>query len=493
MQTRIIKYIAVVIAVMTVTGCKKFVESGDVNVNPNKPADATLNTLLPAVENATANAHFWVAYTTTLFSEQMAAYASGPINDDQNRDVRMAIAYQTVYLNGLTNAKIVISKAAAQGSPFYSAIGKILFVLNLTLATDTWGNVPYTEAFQAPAILYPHYDKQETLYPLMQKMLDEAITEAGATNNPTTLKPATDDLMYGGNMTLWKQAAWLLKARLAIHTTKKGATAAATAALAAVANGLPANTATADNDLKLIYNDKNLNPWQINVSNRILTGNFTITPSKRFVDALNGTAYPGLVDPRIGLLIDKKTNLNYTGLPNGSSTTGNTTDLTVNTFFGKTGAQLLMASFAEQKFIEAEARFILNGGTTTSVGSTQAAYDAYIAGINANMTKLGVPAASVTTYLASPLVGPGPAGLTMEMIMREKQVALFLNNEAWTDMRRYDYNASLFRGVAVPMNQNLELAGSFIRRSLYPQDELNRNPSAQAEVVGLAEKVWWDK
>jgi len=488
MQKIIVRYIAVVIAVLTITGCKKFVESGDVNINPNKPADATLNTLLPAVENATANAHFWVAYTTTLFSQQMASYASGPINDDQNRDVRMPIAYQTLYLNALTNAKIIVSKAAAQGSPSYSAIGKILLVLNLQLATDTWGNVPYAESFQAPAILYPHYDKQENLYPLMQKMLDEAITETQQPN-PVSLKPATDDLIYGGDMTQWRQAANMLKARLSIHTTKKGATAAATAALAAVTGGF---TPTAK-DLQLVYNDKNLNPWQINVSNRIQTGNFTITPSKRFVDALNGTAYPGLVDPRIGILIDKKTAANYVGLANGSSTTGNTTDLTVNTFFGKTGAPLLMASYAEQKFIEAEARFLLNGGTVTSVGSTQAAYDAYLAGINANMTKLGVPGASITAYVTNPQVAVGPAGLTLELIMREKQVALFLNNEAWTDMRRYDYNPAIFRGVAVPLNQNQELAGAFIRRSLYPLDELSRNPNAQSEVVGLAEKVWWDK
>jgi len=77
--------------------------------------------------------------------------------------------------------------------------------------------------------------------------------------------------------------------------------------------------------------------------------------------------------------------------------------------------------------------------------------------------------------------------------MREKQVALFLNNEAWTDMRRYDYNPSLFRGVAVPQNQNQELGGAFIRRSFYPLDELSRNPNAQSEVVSLSEKVWWDK
>ena len=489
MQIRIVKYTIVIVAIIAVTGCKKYVESGNVNVNPNKPADATLNTLLPAVENATASSHFWVAYTTSLFSEQMASYASGPINDDQNRDVRMGTAYQVLYLTALTNSKIIISKAAAQGSPFYSSIGKILFVLNMALATDTWGNVPNTEAFQAPAVLYPHYDKQEDLYPLLQKMLDDAIAESQQTTNPVNLKPATDDLIFGGDMVQWRQTAYLLKARLYIHTTKKGASAAAASALTALTNAMTPTS----KDLQLVYNDKNLNPWQVNVSNRILTGNFTITPAKRFVDALNGTAYPGLVDPRIGILIDKKTAANYVGLQNGSSTTGNTTDLTVNTFFAKTGAPLLMASYAEQKFIEAEARFLANGGTATSVGSTQAAYDAYLAGINANMTKLAVPAASVTAYVTNPLVAVGPAGLSMELILREKQIALFLNPEAWVDIRRYDYSAAIFKGMAVPLNQNLELNGNFIRRSLYPQDELNRNPNAQTEVLGLDQKVWWDK
>ena len=488
MQIRILKYTIVIVAMIAVTGCKKYVESGNVNVNPNKPADATLNTLLPAVENATASSHFWVAYTTSLFSEQMASYASGPINDDQNRDVRMGTAYQVLYLTALTNSKIIISKAATQGSPFYSSIGKILFVLNMALATDTWGNVPNKEAFQAPAVLYPHYDKQEDLYPLMQKMLDEAIAESQQAN-PANLKPATDDLIFGGDMTQWRQSAYLLKARLYIHTTKKGASAAAASALTALTNAMTPTS----KDLQLVYNDKNLNPWQVNVSNRILTGNFTITPAKRFVDALNGTAYPGLVDPRIGILIDKKTAASYVGLQNGSSTTGNTTDLTVNTFFAKTGAPLLMASYAEQKFIEAEARFLANGGTASSVGSTQAAYDAYLAGINANMTKLGVPAASITAYVTNPQVAVSPAGLTMELIMREKQIALFLNPEAWVDTRRYDYSAAIFKGMAVPLNQNLELNGNFIRRSLYPQDELSRNPNAQTEVLGLDQKVWWDK
>jgi hypothetical protein len=287
-------------------------------------------------------------------------------------------------------------------------------------------------------------------------------------------------------MNQWKQTAYFLKARLALHTTKKGAAAAATAAVTALANGFTA----ASKDFQLVYNDKNLNPWQVNVSNRILTGNYTITPSKRFVDALSGAAYPGLVDPRIGILIDKKTAATYVGLPNGSGGTGNTTDLTVNTFLGKQGAPLIMGTYAEQKLMEAEARFLANGGTASSVGSTQAAYDAYLAGISANMTKLGVPPAAATAYLTNPLVAVGPAGLRMELIMREKQIVLFLNPEAWVDTRRYDYNPALFAGMAVPQNQNLDLAGSFIRRAIIPQDEITRNPNAL--VLLLTDKVWWD-
>jgi len=91
------------------------------------------------------------------------------------------------------------------------------------------------------------------------------------------------------------------------------------------------------------------------------------------------------------------------------------------------------------------------------------------------------------------LVEVGPANLSMEHIMREKQVVLFLNPEAWSDMRRYDYNPNLFRGISLPLNQNTEMGGQQIRRSLYPLDELNRNPNAQTALKPLTEKVWWDQ
>lgn len=479
------------------TACKKYVEKGDVNINPNRPSFVTLNTILPAVETATANNHTLVAYITSMFSQQMAAYTSGPINEDQNRDVRISTGYTGLYQNGLTNAKIMLDLARQQGSPHYMAIARILFVTNLYIATDTWGDVPLTEAFQAPGILYPKYDGQESIYTAMHKYLDSAITEITQTN-PAALKPGVDDLIFGGVMTSWTQTAWFLKAKLYMHTTKKGAVNAANNALTAMANGYTA----ASRPYQIVYNDRNNNPWFVNVSGRISGSQvFTIGPSKRFVDVMTGVTYPGVFDPRIDTLIFKTaTSPTYVGIPNGAGNVSNTTNLTDVTFYGRRIAPLLMGSYFEQKLMEAEARFIANGGTTSSTGSTVAAYSAYMEGIVANLRYLGYDTLLTTpagikgkAYVNLPQVRSSAATLRLELIMRERQVALFLNPEAWTDMRRYDYNTSLYPGVALPLNQDAGMGGQFIRRALYPLDELNRNPNAMSALKTMSTKVWWDE
>jgi hypothetical protein len=486
MNTHTLKYFIPFLSLLATLGCKKFVESGEVNINPNASSKATLKTMLPALEEATATNHYNIAYATSLFSQQMAAYQAGPINDDKNIDVRLGTAYLGLYENGMTNAKLLMDLAVEQNAPYYSAMGKILMVLNLSLATDTFGDVPFSDAFKAPAVLYPKYDKQEDLYTAMQKLLDEAIAEAASTT-PGTQIPAKDDLIYAGKMSGWIQTAWFLKARLYMHLTKKGP-AAVNSALSALSKAYQ----SAATDFQIVYNSRNLNPWNANVAKRVATGNFLIAPSKRFTDALNGTAYPGLVDPRLPKLMDKRTAASYTGMINGVGS-GGTVDLTENTYYGKDVTPLFMATFAEQKFMEAEALFLTNGGTITSTGSTQLAYDAYLAGVGAHMDKVGIDASAKAAYLTNPLVSVTPAGLKMEQIMREKQVALYLQPEAWVDVRRYDYNPALFRGMALPQNQAPAMNGQFIRRSGYPDDELSRNPNAKAAVRPLGEKVWWDQ
>lgn len=487
-KSTFILYSSICLALL-LTSCKKYVESDDVNINPTKPSNATLNTILPGVIDATANGQFWSAYTTSLLSQHLASYQGGPINDDQQRDVRMGTAYRVLFQNAMTNANLLIVKATEQGSPHYAAIGKILFAISLSTTTDIFGDIPYTEAFKAPEILYPKYDSQESIYTALTTIIDDAISDIPKVN-PTSLKPSTDDLIFNGDMAAWKKTAYALKARLAIHKTKKGGAEAGTNALTALENAFTDGS----KDCQLVYNDKNFNPWAINVANRILTGNLYVAPSKRFVNILNGVSYPGLIDPRIDLMIGKKTGAaSYVGLENGSGATNNTVDLNVNTYFGKTTSPLFIITFSEQKFIEAEARFLANGGTKESVGSTIEAYNAYLDGIKAHMKKLGVPDANINTYISNALVGVGKDNLTLSLIMKEKNIALYLQNEAWTDVRRYDYDPSIFTGMALPANHDNLLKGIFIRRSLYPNDELNRNPNAVKAITTITDKVWWDK
>ncbi len=465
-------------------GCDSYL---DVNDDPTRASTVSSDALLTPIEVSTADAHFDLGQYTSLFAQQLAAYTSGPQQFDRHIDARINTAWNNIYLRNLYNANILVRQATAEGSTHYVGIGKVLQALNLGLLTDTWGAVPFSQAFQGPAELTPPYDEQEQVYTTIQQLLDEAIT---ALQSPTSLvKPGADDVIYGGNLALWIKAANALKARYTIHLLEREGVDAANAALGFVAKSFTSNT----EDMQVVYNDRNLNPWNRGIAIGTTTGNFIVAPSQTLINLMNGNVYAGLTDPRLPLMADKGTSAgNYAGYRNGLGSGGNT-NLTANTFYAKPAAPVMMVTYSEMKFIEAEARFVANGGTSTTVGSTEEAYQAYLAGIRAHMEKLGVPAADINAYLTNPLVGVGAANLTLELIMKEKLIALYLNPEAWVDVRRYDYSSEIYPGMELPAEHNPALNGQFIRRVFYPEAEAARNADEVARVTkGLAEKMWWD-
>ncbi len=478
-------YFVLLISTLTISisSCKKYL---DVNTNPNKPSTITLSTLLPSVEEATANSHYQVGFTACLLSQQLAAYTSGPLNDDQNLDVRMGGAFASLYGNALGNNNELIKLAKAQNAPFYEGVGKILMAINLGLATDVWGNIPYSQAFTGAANLNPSYDVQQNIYTEIQSLLSSAITLLGLPAG--TQKPTSEDLIFGGNASKWIKTANGLKARYYMHLTKKGVANSAALALPFFANALSGNV----DDCQLVYNDRNFNPWHRNIAIGTTTGNFIITHSKKFLDGMNGNLYPGLVDPRLPLIADKGAAATYNGIQNGVGTGGNT-NINANTFFAKVNSPLFIFTYAEQKMLEAEANFLANGGTATSTGTNAATYSAYLAAINANMSKLSVAAASATAYVTNPLVDVAAANLKMEQIMREKFIITYLHPETWVDVRRYDYNSSIYKGIQLPTTQSPAMGGQFIRRAMYPLSELTLNTSAQPELKPMTDRLWWNQ
>jgi hypothetical protein len=141
-------------------------------------------------------------------------------------------------------------------------------------------------------------------------------------------------------------------------------------------------------------------------------------------------------------------------------------------------APLTILTFAEVKFIEAEAAFRDNNKAL--------AYTAYQAGIKASMDKLGVPAADATKYITA--VSKGQASLTRLDIFREKYVVTYLNSEAWNDVRRFDYK---YKDFKLPVGA--VLGDKFIRRVAYPAEEITENGSNVPAEVPLSTELWWDK
>ncbi|NIT60801.1 MAG: hypothetical protein GWN00_32725 [Aliifodinibius sp.] len=86
--------------------------------------------------------------------------------------------------------------------------------------------------------------------------------------------------------------------------------------------------------------------------------------------------------------------------------------------------------------------------------------------------------------MSEPGVDVGPGNLTMELIMKEKFKALFLNPEVYNDYRRYDWDNAIFKDLELPANHNPKLNGEWIQRAVYPSSELSRN----SEEVRKAQK-----
>jgi hypothetical protein len=140
-------------------------------------------------------------------------------------------------------------------------------------------------------------------------------------------------------------------------------------------------------------------------------------------------------------------------------------------------------SYAEAKFIEAEARLILSGAA--------AADGPYREAIRANMQKWGVAAGDIDAYLAArPALAS--AANALEEIMREKYIANFLKIEPWHDWRRTGF-------PAIQPVQGAIIAGIPVRIRT-PSTELANNEAnvlatgINAGLDGMLYKgsdVWW--
>jgi len=492
----------------------------DVNSTPNNPLNVAPSALLNGVEVTTG---FAVGNDLGRVTDLLVQHMAGIANQPRIYDVYLLRGNydnqwnNELYGGSLINAQQIINATQA-ASPLYSGYSKILKAYNFALATDLWGDIPYSQALQGNLTtpnLQPRFDKQEDIYKGntalgIQSLFDlvrEGLADIDKGIVASALKPGADDLMYKGASAKWKKFGNTLLLKLATTVSKKEPALAAAVIKEVLAKGPAAYMTDNSDDAEVPFGTSvgNQNPF--------FAYNYVNRPddqmlSQRFLDSLN-LRYK---DPRLPLFFTTTPTpvLNPTPPATAVNTTGVTTPFGTFTGYdnGGTGAVPARASRSrygayvvgvsgeapvrlvtnfQRAFILAEAVLTLPGVTVPN----ETAQSLYQTGIRASMAKAGVSASDITKYFTdNPKIVTlfGPVERQRNQIITQKWIAWTGNGyEAYNDYRRTGYPK-----LALVTNPSSESPTSIPVRLFYPNSEISANakniPTPQPATTT---PVWW--
>jgi hypothetical protein len=458
-------------------GCDSFL---DVNEDPNAPVNARVEVRLPAVITGVVHSVYygdpplwgveWMQQTS--FNRATRNYDELQVYEVQDNSPN---EWWSFYYAGILNeTKLMMQQTDPAADAAYHGIARFLSAWTWAMTTDLWGPIPFSEALD-PAIPSASYDSQQTVYNAVDGWFDEAIAQMKASANDASIaKPTANDLLFGGDMARWVKLARHVQARHRLRLSNApwaNAQEQAQAALTALQEGFASNADDADFEYE---GEDGRNPLWLFQDNGDI---FKV--SDRIVTMLKDRN-----DPRLPIMVEPAfTDGAYRGHANASSPAPDSSISRVSAYFTAEAASSNVASYAEAKFIEAEARLILSGAA--------AADGPYREAIRANMQKWGVAAGDIDAYLAArPALAS--AANALEEIMREKYIANFLKIEPWHDWRRTGF-------PAIQPVQGAIIAGIPVRIRT-PSTELANNEAnvlatgINAGLDGMLYKgsdVWW--
>lgn len=474
------KYISFLLAVGLVLGSSACDEDtlDEIDTNPNNPEDVSISLLMPQVTMAVPTAVTGV--DLAWYSSVFVQHTAGVHAQMQDADRRSALTDATllnnvwvsIYALVLPDLNEIIRKGSEGGSEEGSwtqvGIAKVLKAYTLSVATDTWGPVPSSQAGQGIENRKPGFDAQQAVYNQIQTLLDEAIADLA---KQSATNPGGQDFIYGGSAAKWTRAAYSLKARYYNRLSNINPQESARNALDAAANGFQNAT---DNFTFNMYVASAIgeHPWFQEKNDR---SHHAVSES--FIQTLQS-----LNDPRLEAMVaPAPTPGAITGAPNGTLTNDQANKL----FSDVTPAVLApnspmpMMTYDELKFIEAEAHLRL--------GDAGAAFTAYQEGIRAAMKRqINATDAAITAYLANAALPQSAGALTLENIIRQKWIAYFYFQpfEAYNDWRRTGFPAFIDDHPISPPPL----------RFPYPQSELDANIENVPDIGGVqifSNPIWW--
>lgn len=447
----------------------------DINEDPNNPTVVPVSTLL-------TNSEVYLGYSLggegTRMPASIVQYYGGhrgqPLDYSRyNITSASTDGVWTRMYDILMDYKDIENLSTAKGDNYYIGISQILQSYTFAVATDLFGDIPYSEALKGNQNLTPAYDKQEAIYQNLIVTIDKGISNI---KSNVGANPGSADIIFNGDRSKWIKFANSLKLRLLNHLSKRNS--------AAVVSYLESNpdliTSSTDNAVvRFGKTASNANPiYQFDE----LSGRKDNAVASTIVDKLKA-----LNDPRIDVYFYKvKNGTAFVGQYRGNSP-GDATDDSGESLYSRVGSAyasidspVVLISAAEVNFIKAEVYF--------RTGNIVKAKEAYEAAITEDFSALGV--ANSSAYIATPNVA---FNNTISRIMEQKWITMFQNPaESWVDWRRTG------TPILTPSSNN-RTSGVIPRRLPYPQIEINVNgtnlqngPGIPIPYEGLKTKVWWD-
>ena len=466
--------------------CKKQL---DINTDPTRPTEASVDLVLPSALGYTA--YNMASPYQILGGIWGQFWTQGPTANQYNnyeqyviQSTTFNIQWQSLYTGPLTDFKYITEKGIELGRKNYAAIGKIMQAYVFQYLTDLHGDIPFSEALD-PTNPTPKFDAQEDVYNGLITLVDEGLSLINETSSD---HPGTDDIVYGGDMELWKRFANTLKLKIYLRQAYIRPQVAEAGIKTMYASGAQFLEQGQDADIQFTTETFNQHPLYM-TQNALSNANLLAS----------NTALSYLVennDPRIDIFYQKATVApnagNYAGINqgNGKNLTG-TLDANM---WSKPGplvggpktdggdAPVVLMSAAESYFLQAES-VIREWGT----GNAQALYEN---GVKASFAYWGLSSQLSANYLAqSTIAFPAAASKEekIDAVITQKWISMngTQNVEAWTEWRRTGY-PDIFQ-----VSQASNIGNNFPVRILYSDTEVSRNPNTPAQKE-ITEKLWWD-
>ncbi|MCF2504354.1 SusD/RagB family nutrient-binding outer membrane lipoprotein [Dyadobacter sp. CY107] len=379
-------------------------------------------------------------------------------------------------ISDLTEAKRLLNEDALLSAPSKEvqlAQIEIIEVLAWADLVNTFGNIPYTEAMN-PENPLPKYDDAKTIYDDLLARLDAALPKLNTTGTPFE----DGDLLYKGDIALWKKFGNSLKLKLAMIIADSDPAKAKTMVAQAATNVFTSNADKAA--FPYIGTPPNYNPIAQNL-NPLYSTRQDFVASETLVNPMNE-----LNDPRreqFFTAVGGKYIGGKYGMLNTYSAFSHVADKII-----EPDLEGLLLDYSEVEFLLAEA--IERGFITGS------AAEHYNKAVTASITYWGGTAAQATAYLAQPKVAYATAAATWkEKIGFQKWIALYNRGwESWVEWRRLDSPKLL-----PPSGGNVPAGLAIPVRMIYPINEQTLNPAnreSAASAIGgdlATTKLWWDK